>query len=72
MARIADELWTWRHQSRLSQAEAAAVLLVSLSTYSRWERAVLVPSYRDLQRLRERFWRDGVRPEVGGGAGAAR
>jgi transcriptional regulator with XRE-family HTH domain len=43
MDRWAELCWNWRHAVRMTQAEAAEALGVSLSTYRRWEGHMGVP-----------------------------
>lgn len=43
MIRFADDIRIWRLTYRMSQAQAADLANVSLTTWSRWERGVTYP-----------------------------
>jgi transcriptional regulator with XRE-family HTH domain len=55
MPTIAEDLRRWRLSYDKTQAEAAQLLQLSLTTYHRYERGRYVPPYRELQRLRMRM-----------------
>jgi transcriptional regulator with XRE-family HTH domain len=52
MTRFAHDLRLWRHAYWLTQAEAAERLGISLTTYSRWERAGYMPPLSEERRVR--------------------
>jgi len=54
MARLADDLYTWRVLNHMTQLDAAGWAGVSLTTWSRWERGLTEPGedhYNTLQWL---------------------
>ena len=67
MARISAELRRFRLHYDLTQAQAADLLGVSLTSYSRFERQERVPPYREMQRLRATMERidQGDYPDMG-------
>jgi len=53
MTRLADALYSWRHTYRLSQANVADLLGVSVRTVNRWERRECHPNQQHCWQIAE-------------------
>jgi transcriptional regulator with XRE-family HTH domain len=51
VTKIGEDMRLWREVYRLTQAQAATLTGVSVTTWSRWERGLMAPPLREWQRL---------------------